>query len=305
MLTSAVDSYLTARRAVGFELRDHDGILHDFAAFAAAKGDTHVQNATVLEWVGQGNRSPLRNRVRLRTVVRFARYLHAEDDRHDLPPEDACGRHKPQRKPPFLFSPPDVAALVRTALTMGPQSSLQPHVYSTLFGLLAATGLRISEALNLRIEDVTPEGLVVRKTKFGKSRLLPLHPSTRVRLESYLERRLQEAGSSHWVFISIKGHKLHANTARGVFCRLVYALGIARPQDKLRPRLHDLRFYFANRALTTSPEDREGISRHMLALTTYLGHSDARSGYWYLEATPALFAKIAACCEAFVSGSNS
>ncbi len=174
MLTSAVDSYLTARRAVGFELRDHDGILHDFAAFAAAKGDTHVRSATVLEWVGQGNRSPLRNCVRLRTVVRLARYLHAEDDRHDVPPEDACGRHRPQRKPPFLFTFPDVEALVRTALTLGPQRSLQPHVYSTLFGLLAATGLRISEALNLRIEDVTAEGLVVRKTKFGKSRLLPL-----------------------------------------------------------------------------------------------------------------------------------
>lgn len=301
MLTLAVDSYLAARRAVGFELRDHDGILHDFAAFAAAKGDRHVRSATVLEWVGQGNRSPLRNCIRLRTVVRFARYLHAEDEQHDVPPEDACGRHKPQRKPPFLFSPPDVGALVRAALTLGPQSSLQPHVYSTLLGLLAATGLRISEALNLRIEDVTAEGLVVRKTRFGKSRLVPLHPTTRARLESYLDHRLQEAGSCPWVFISIKGRKLHGNTARGVFRRLVYALGIARPQDKLRPRLHELRFYFANRALTTSPGDREGISRHMLALTTYLGHSDARSGYWYLEATPALFAKIAECCEAFAS----
>ena len=133
-------------------------------------------------------------------------------------------------------------------------------------------------------------------------------PCTRplgARLESYLERRIHEAGSSPWVFISIKGRKLHANTARGVFRRLVYALGIARPHDKRRPRLHDLRFYFANRALTTSPGDREGISRHMLALTTYLGHSDARNGYWYLEATPALFAKIADCCEAFASGGNS
>lgn len=304
MLAAAVDSYLTARRAVGFELRDHDGILHDFAAFATAQGDPHVRSGTVLEWVGRGNRSPLRNCVRLRTVVRFARYLHAEDDRHDVPPQDACGRHKPQRKPPFLFSPADVAALVRAAATLVPQNSLQSHGYSTLFGLLAATGLRISEALNLRFEDVTAEGLVVRKTKFAKSRLLPLHPTTRVQLQSYLERRLQEAGSCPWVFVSIKGRKLHANTARGVFRRLVYAMGIARPQDKLRPRLHDLRFYFANRALTTSPGDREGISRHMLALTTYLGHSDARNGYWYLEATPALFAKIADCCEAFASGGN-
>lgn len=304
MLTAAVDTYLAARRAVGFKLRDHEGILHDFTVFASAKGDTHVRSETVLQWVGRRNTSPLRNLVRLRTVVRFARYLHAEDERHEIPPEDACGRHRPKRRPPFLFSPPAVGALVRAALTLGPSSALQPHVYSTLLGLLAATGLRISEGLNLRIEDVTPEGLVVRNTKFAKSRLLPLHATTRVRLDSYLARRIQQAGNCPWVFVSIKGRKLHANTMRGVFRRLVYALGIAQPQDKLRPRLHDLRFYFANQALAKSPGDPDGISRHMLALTTYLGHCDVRNGYWYLEATPALFAKIADRCEAFASGGN-
>jgi integrase len=303
MLTAAVDTYLAAHRAVGFKLRDHEGILGDFAAFASTKGDTHVRSGTVLAWVGRRNTSPLRNCVRLRTVVRFARYLHAQDDRHEVPPEDACGRHRPQRRPPFLFSAAQLEELVRASLTLAPASSLQPHLYSTLFGLLAATGLRISEALNLRIEDVTPEGLVVRNTKFAKNRLLPLHATTRVRLEGYLARRLQQAGSCPWVFVSIKGHKLHANTARGVFRRLVYALGIAQPQDKLRPRVHDLRFYFANQALAMSPGDPDGISRHMLALTTYLGHCDARSGYWYLEATPRLFAKVADRC-AFASGGN-
>jgi integrase len=304
MLTAAVDTYLAARRAIGFKLRDHDGILHDFAAFASAKGDTHVRGGTVLEWVGQGTRSPLRSCVRLRTVVRFARYLHAEDERHEVPPEDACGHHRPQRRPPFLFSAAQVETLVRAALALGPPRSLQLHVYSTLFGLLAATGLRISEALNLRVEDVTPEGLVVRSTKFAKSRLLPLHATTRARLESYLARRRKLADSCPWVFVSITGCKLHANTARGVFLRLVYALGIAQPQGKLRPRLHDLRFYFANQVLTMSPGDPDGISRHMLALTTYLGHRDVRNGYWYLEATPALFAKIADRCEAFAGGGD-
>ncbi len=180
------------------------------------------------------------------------------------------------------------------------QSSL-----STLFGLLASTGLRISEALNLRIDDVTPQGLVVRNTKFGKSRLLPLHATTRERLESYLVRRLREAGACRFVFVSIRRGKLHRNTVRGVFRRLVYSLGVARLEDTLRPRLHDLRFYFANQALTHSPDDHEGIGRHMVALTIYLGHSDVRNGYWYLEATPALFAKIAARCEDFANGENS
>jgi integrase len=234
----------------------------------------------------------------------LARYLHAEDDRHEIPPQEPFPRHTTQRRPPFLFTPADVELLVRAARTLTPEGSLQPYIYNTLFGLLASTGLRISEALNLRIEDVRPDGLFVRNTKFGKSRLLPLHATTKERIESYLTRRLGEAASCPFVFVSIRGIKLHANTARGVFRRLIYRLGIARPEDKLRPRLHDLRFYFANQSLTHSPCDHDGIGRHMVALTTYLGHSDVRNGYWYLEATPALFAKIAAQCEDFAIGGN-
>ena len=185
MLTAAVDVYLADRRAVGFQLKDTEDILRDLASFASKKGDVHVCTRTVLEWIRSKSRSPLRNCVRLRTVVRFARYLHAEDERHEVPPETAFGNHRPQRRPPFLFTPGDVAALVRAARALGPEGSLQAHVYSTLLGLIASTGLRISEALNLRFDDVTPEGIVIRNTKFGKSRLLPLHPPPRARLEAY------------------------------------------------------------------------------------------------------------------------
>ena len=302
MLSTAVDSYLAARRAAGYQLKDHEGILRDFARFASAKGDGWVRIRTVLEWVRAEDRSPLRRCVRLRTLVRFARYLQAEDERHEVPPEHACGRHRPQRRPPFLFTPQEVEALVREARALGPQDALQPRVFSTLFGLLAATGLRISEALNLRLGDVTSDGLVVRHTKFGKSRLLPLHRTTRNALDQYLEHRGQEAGACEHLFCSRSGRKLHANTVRHVFRRLVRTLGIARGEDRPRPRLHDLRFYFANQVLTHGPEDPPGISRHMVALTTYLGHSDARNSYWYLEATPKLLARIAQRCEDFVNG---
>lgn len=303
MLSPAVDLYLAARRAVGFKLEDAEAILRDFAAFAFAKGDTHVRTGTVFEWIRSRNGSPLRNCVRLRTVVRFARYLHAEDERHEVPPEHAFGHHRPQRRPPFLFTPADVAALVPAARALRPEGSLQPQVYSTLLGLIASTGLRIAEALNLRTDDVTSDGLVVRNAKFGKSRLLPLHPSTRKQLEDYLARRLRKAGTCPFVFICVKGERLHANTVRGVFRRLVRSLGIGS-EGKPRPRLHDLRFYFANQVLTNAPGDHSTISRHMVALTTYLGHSDARNSYWYLEATPALFSKIAERCEDFVNGGN-
>jgi integrase/recombinase XerD len=303
MLTAAVDAYLAMRRTLGYQLRDTEAILRDFAAFADSKEDTHVVTQTVLEWIRRANGSPQRSCVRLRTVVHFAHYLQAEDPRHEVPPGNVFGHHRPHRRPPFLFTPDEVAALVCAARTLAPQGALRPHLYSTLFGLIACTGLRISEALNLEIDDVISDGLVVRNTKFAKSRLLPLHPSARGQLDNYLEHRSREASSCPLVFISGKGAPLHANTVRHVFHRLVNTLGIA--QRTQRPRVHDLRFYFANQALTHSPADHQGISQHMVALTTYLGHRDVRSSYWYLEATPALFSSIAERCEAFVEGGNS
>lgn len=301
MLSGAVDRYLAARRAVGYRLRDTEEILRDFVTFASGKEDAHIHSRTVLDWIRSRNCSPLRSHMRLRTVILLARYLHAEDERHEIPPS-IFHNHSPQRRPPFLFTPAQVSALVDRARRLGPELSLQPQIYSTLFGLLASTGMRISEALNLRIEDVTPDGLLIRNTKFGKTRLLPLHATTGERLDRYLELRLRHAGACPFVFISIGGAKLHQTTVRGVFLRLIYSLGIARREDKMRPRLHDLRFYFANQVLANSPTDHDGIGRHMIALTTYLGHRDVRNGYWYLEATPALFSRIAAKSEAFVNG---
>jgi integrase/recombinase XerD len=304
MLSASIDSYLAARRAIGYQLRDTEEILRHFVAFASAKADTHIYSRTVFEWIKSRNSSPLRNHMRLQIVIRLARYLHAEDDLHEIPPQEAFPRCATQRRPPFLFTPADVELLVREARRMAQEGSLVSHTYSTLLGLLAATGMRISEALSLRIEDVTPDGLLIRITKFGKSRLLPLHQTTKEHIESYLKRRLCEAGSCPFLFVSVKGIKLHGNTIRGVFRRLVYRLGIAPPENKLRPRLHDLRFYFANQVLTHSPGNHNDIGRHMVALTTYLGHSDIRNSYWYLEATPSLFSKIAAQCEDYINGGN-
>lgn len=304
MLSAAVDAYLTGRRAAGFQLKDHEGILRDFARFASAAGDVVVRTRTVLDWVRAREGSPQRRCIRLRTVGHFARYLQAEDARHDVPPADVFGRHPPRRRPPFLLTPHDVTALVSAARALDPRGARVPLVYPTLFGLLASTGLRISEALTLRLEDITSEGLVVRHTKFGKSRLLPLHETTRNALDHYLEHRGQEAGACESLFLSRKGRKLHANTVRHVFHRLVRGLGIARGHAQPRPRLHDLRFYFANQALTNGPDDATGISRHMVALTTYLGHRDVRNSYWYLEATPVLLARIAERCEDFVNGGH-
>ena len=302
MLSADVDAYLSARRAAGFQLKDHEGILGDYTRFCSSKGDEFVRTATVLEWIRSRHGSPLRSTVRLRTVVHLARYLYAQDARHEVPPARAFGRHRPRRRPPFIFTAEQVRALVCEAAKLGPPSSLQPRVYSTLFGLLACTGMRINEALNLRLDDVTPEGLVVRNTKFAKSRLLVLHSSTRKVLDDYLQCRAQHAPACPYLFVSMKGRQLHQNTARGVFHRHIARLGITASSHSRRPRLHDLRFYFANQVMANCPHEHGGISRHMLALTTYLGHCKISDSYWYLEASPQLLSSVADECESFVTG---
>lgn len=302
MLSAAVDAYLATRRAVGYQLRGPESILRSFVRFASAKGDMLVRTRTVLDWARDRKGSPARKCCLLGTVARFARYVQTEDEHHEVPPADIFGRHPPKRRPPFLFVPQDVEALIRAARETGPEGALQPLVYSTLLGLLASTGLRISEALALEIGDLTAEGLVVRHGKFGKSRLLPLHPTTRKKLDEYLIRRSQEAGACEFLFVSREGRNLHENTIRGVFRRLVRSLGLVRRDAPPFPRLHDLRFYFANQALANCPGDHARVSRHVVALTTYLGHSDASCSYWYLEATPKLLCDIAERCEDFVNG---
>ncbi|MFN7971275.1 MAG: tyrosine-type recombinase/integrase [Acidobacteriota bacterium] len=255
----------------------------------------------MLTWASRGS-SPPQRALRLKTVVAFARHIHAEDDRHDVPPADTFGGYQIRRRLPFIFSRDDVSLLMEEAARLKPVGSLRPRVYSTLFGLLAVTGMRVSEALALRFEDLTAEGIVIRKTKFGKSRLVPLHESTTAAIEQYVAVRQQVSAADDHLFISWRRRRLSYSAAALVFWRLVQALRFDRRPGQRRPRLHDLRHSFATRALESSPEHRDAVGRHMVALSTYLGHSDVRNTYWYLEATPRLLTDIASTCEAHFQG---
>ena len=164
-----VDSYLALRRAVGFELKMAEYMLRSFARYASARDESCVCTNTVIDWASQASSVAQRD-VRLKTVVRFADHLHVEDQRHQVPPRDVFGYRK-SRRVPFIYTKKQISSLIEAASGLGPLGTLRPHTYSTLFALLAATGLRISEALKLRIDDVKPEGLIVRKTKFQKTRL--------------------------------------------------------------------------------------------------------------------------------------
>lgn len=297
MLIQAVDTYLAIRRAADFKLDAVEHYLRSFAQFATAKGDTHVVTQTAIAWAEQGASEPQRHN-RLSVVIRFARFSHAEDPRHDIPPPRVfCGRR--QQLTPYLFSDEEIQALLAQAAGLGPPNSLRPHTYTTLLALLAVTGLRISEALALRFKDVTPDGLVIRETKFRKSRLVPLHETTTSALRGYLVKRCELALDDDHLFVSRGRQPLSYSTAVDTFHQLLDAAGIPAEPDRPRPRLMDLRHTFASRALERCPDGRDNIGRHMLALTTYMGHARVKSTFWYLSRTPQLMGDIAQACEVF------
>jgi integrase len=180
--------------------------------------------------------------------------------------------------------------------------TLRRQTYSTLFALLSCTGLRVSEAIRLRYSDITPDGLLIRQTKFQKSRLVALHATTRAALERYLQQRRPYAPFDDHVFISLRRKPLLISDVESAFRTVADKMGLPRGRWQRRPTPHSLRHAFAVRALQSCPDDRDRITQHMLMLSTYLGHSKPALTYWYLEAVPELMRGIAERCEAHLTG---
>jgi integrase/recombinase XerD len=294
MLTVAADSYVTLRRSVGFGMRTIGPLVLDFARFADSIGDTHVKTQSAVHWAGR-SRSPAQRETRMRAVIGFARHLHAEDSGHEVPPHGVFARMHTRRPTPYIFSPQQVRDLVAAAYRLDRPGSLRRQTYATLVSLLAVTGLRVSEALRLRLDDVTADRLIVRETKFHKSRLLPLHPTTAAGLARFRAYRDRYRGDL--LFVHSDGRPLSYAVVAHTFNRLRRAAGISAKPRQPRPRLHCLRHTFAVRALEACPHDRTRIARHQVALVTYLGHAHVESTYRYLQATPDLLRDIAAQCE--------
>jgi integrase len=299
MLTQSVESYLAVRRACGFQLKSEANFLRRFAIFSDARGKHHVCSETAIEWAGLSKSAQQRAR-RLGQVIQFARYLRAEDQSHELPPPFFGSQRRP-RPIPYIFSPANILRLIQAASQSG-YRSLRRQTYSTLFALLACTGLRVSEAIRLRFDDITSDGLVIRGSKFRKSRLVPLHKTAQAGLERYLNQRRSYAPFDDHVFVSLRRKPLHVQDVETTFRTAVDKIGLQRGPRLPRPTPHSLRHTFAVRALEACPDDRDKITKHMLALSTYLGHSRVTDTYWYLEATPDLMRNISKCCESFTKG---
>jgi integrase/recombinase XerD len=302
MLSAAVSSYLALRRAAGFGLKHAGQRLESFAAYSDRQDRPFVHAATAIEWAGQSNSRHERSR-RLGDVARMARFLHAEDERHEIPPA-VFGSRSRARPTPFILADEQIAEIVRLAARSG-YRTLRRQTYSTLFALLACTGLRLGEAIQLRYADITPDGLMIRATKFNKNRLVPLHETARAGLEGYLQQRRPYAPDDDHVFVSLRRKPLLHADVEYAFRKLVAAMGLPVGRGNRRPTPHSLRHAFAVRALRTCPDGRDHITQHMLLLATYLGHSKAELTYWYLESVPELMREIAERCQAHVFGSNS
>jgi integrase len=295
MLTT-IEAYLTLRRATGFAMSNAEYLLKSFAAFAAGRGQTHVHTQTAIDWATLGPSVAQRD-ARLKAVCRFVRHVRVDDARHELPPANHFGARK-RRRPPHIYSAQEIDHLIEAALRLRPKGGLRPLTYATLIALLSATGLRISEALKLTVADVTGDGLLIRETKFRKTRLVPLHDTAAAGLQRYLVRRRPRTDDDP-MFIGKRGGPLRYIAVKETFDRLVSKAGIVTATRR-RPRLHDLRHTFAVRALQRSPAGRSRSGAHMAALSTYMGHVNIYATYWYLEATVDLMRDVAAAGEGFI-----
>ena len=232
-MLNAIETYLALRRATGFAMSTAECLLKSFAAFAAERGQTHVVSQTAIDWAALGPTVAQRD-ARLRAVCRFVRHVQVEDVRHKLPPANHFGARK-RRRTPHIYTTDEIGRLIEAALRLRPIGGLRPYTYATLIALLSATGLRISEALKLTIADVTSDGLLIRETKFRKTRLVPLHDTAVAGLQRYLERR-GPGSDDDPVFVDKRGRPLRYIAVKETFDRLVDKAGI-KSRSGRRPRL--------------------------------------------------------------------
>ena len=303
MLSERVSRYIELHRSLGFKFRLQACLLNHFVRFAESRGDITIRSESVLAWASEAP-SAAHRRSRLLVVRRFSLSLQAVDARHEIPPADAFGWPSRDHRTPHMYSQEEIRRLLDAAAQLGPKGSLRPSTYVAVISLLASTGLRISEALALQLDDLTSDGLEIRSTKFRKSRLVPLHSTARKGLESYMARRSQTGSDDQSLFISMWGTGLAYSTVRAVFLELTRSIGLRRGPGRSGPCMHDLRHTFAVRSLEACCGGKEEIARHMLALSTYLGHAHLSDTYYYLRATPKLMEETARSGESLFRGGS-
>ena len=294
-LREALHEYLVLRQSMGYKMHDASVLLPRFVSFMEERQAEYITVRLALEWVQQAKTvQPAEWARRLCFVRGFARHRSAVDARTEVPPPEILP-YRSTRAQPYLYTEQEVQRLLDAALelpTRWPSTPLRPWVFHSLFGLLSVTGMRISEALDLKLDDVDLDQgvLTIRAAKLGRSRLVPLHPSTCAVLAAYLKRREQflgKRGSGH-VFVSNRGTRLDISRVHRTFYALSRQIGLRAPEASKGPRLHDFRHRFAVEVLTRWYESGEDPAQRLPILSTYLGHVYVAGTYWYLSSWPEL-----------------
>ena len=288
-LLEALEEYLALRRALGFILDGPCRALHSFVAYAEHEGAFSIRTDLALKWAMQPDCQPAQWANRLSMVRRFARYMSALDARTEIPP-DGLLPHRFRRKYPYIYTEEEITHLIGAAQNLSSPLGLRAATYSTLLGLLAVTGMRVSEPVALDRDDIDlAQGiLIIRRTKFGKSRMLPLHATTVEALRHYHKLRDRVFRNTKSFFVSERGIRLTVWSVRKTFILLSRQTGLRGLDDRHGPRLHDLRHRFAIETLLSWYRAGIDVERRMPELSAYLGHVHVNDTYWYISAVPEL-----------------
>jgi len=297
-LRRALDEYVAIRRGLGTQFRLPATALHSFVDFLEREGADVITTEFALRWAQEPSQAQSSTWAeRLGVVRRFAAWMSATDPRTEIPPPGILPARR-RRNTPYIYTDEEVERIMAEAAQLPSPTGLRALTYATLFGLLFSTGLRPGEALALDVSDVDLHSgiLGVRKTKFGKSRFVPIHDSTREALSHYTEHRdrLCPRRESKAFLVSERGTRLYQEIAAYTFARVSQAIGLRAPTTGRRkgrgPRLQDMRHAFATRRLIEWYRAGLDVGREMPKLATYLGHVHVRHTYWYIEAVPELLA---------------
>ena len=293
-LRQAAGDYLAMRRSLGYKLERQGPVLMGFIGYLEDAGASTVTVEAALAWAVRPAGSYAWHQHRLSTARGFAAYLKTLDPACQVPPKRLLAGRS-DRVAPYLYSQGEITALVQAAGSLG--RPLQAATYQALISLLAVTGLRAGEAIRLARADVSLDDalITVVNTKFGKSRLVPLHPDTAGMLRRYAARRdeLCPAPATDVFFLSSTGSPLLISSIDATFGRLLGIAGITVPAGHARPRVHDLRHSMAVSTLVEWYRSGADVAARMPSLSTWLGHGDPASTFWYLHASPELLALAA------------
>ena len=305
-LREAAEDYINLRRALGFKFTKAESLLKDFASFMERENASYITTTMALAWAKEPQNVLQSYRGSRLTVVRgFAQYLSSIDSQSEVPPYGLLP-YKYHRCNPYIYRDEEVLRLLQACESLTAGNGLRRHTYYTVFGLLAVTGMRISEVTALSREgvDLTQGIITIQKTKFRKSRLIPVHKTTLQMLREYagLRDQIYPAVKISSFFLSDQGRCLTDFAVRSAFIRLSHRIGFRKSTDSHGPRIHDFRHSFAVKTIIKWYQEGVNVESHIPILSTYLGHTKPSDTYWYLSSVPELIGLAAARLEKRLGG---